>query len=149
MTLRLSKIHLAAHTTVQHIACLHAHTFQSVPSSGGESPNNHPVQSSDHPEKSFYMIHLFQIFLKLHLPILPSAFCVFQMEDTTLCPNGSEKQYVLLFSLFSAFHLVHVILYLPLFYPVLSAFVKMIFHLVKDSENTCVATAISESYLGL
>ena len=100
MTLRLSKIHLAAHTTVQHIVCLHARTFQSVPSSGGESPNNHPVQSSGHPEKSFYMIDLFQIFLKLHLPILPSAFCVFQMEDTTLCPNGSEKQYVLLFSLF-------------------------------------------------
>ena len=100
MTLRLSKIHLAAHTTVQHIVCLHARTFQSVLAFVDESPNNHPVQLSGHPEKSFYMLHLFQIFLKLHPPILPSAFCVFQMADTTLCPNGNEKQYVLLFSLF-------------------------------------------------
>ena len=128
MTLRLSKIHLAAHTTVQHIVCLHARTFQSVLAFVDESPNNHPVQLSGHPEKSFYMLHLFQIFLKLHPPILPSAFCVFQMADTTLCPNGSEKQYVLLFSLFSAFPLIHIILQLLLFYPVLSTFVKMIFH---------------------
>ena len=100
MTRRLSKIHLAAHTTVQYIVCLHARTFQSVPAFGGESPNNHPVQSSVHPEKSFYMIHPFQKPPYIYLSIQQVAFCVVQTEDTTLCPNGSEKQYVLLFSLF-------------------------------------------------